>query len=63
MKSKMKYEIALAADMSCATFKRWLRHHQNVLCRFGVTPYTKLLPPRAVKYICHELGLHEEDFE
>ena len=63
MKAKMKFEIAMAAGMSSDTFRRWLRHHLPVLCKFGVTPYTKLLPPRAVKYICHELGIHEEDFD
>lgn len=58
----MKFEIAQAAGMSTRTFRRWLRNHDPQLQGLGVTPYTKLLTPRAVAYICHELGIHEGDF-
>ena len=61
-KCKMKFEVAEAAGMSMRTFSRWLQPRLEQLQKFGVTPYTKLLPPRAVKYICYELGIHEEDF-
>ena len=62
MKSKMKFEIAMAAGMSDVTLKRWLHSHRMNLQMLGVRPRQKLLPPKAVEYICHELGLREEDF-
>ena len=62
MKSKMKFEIAMAAGMSDATLRRWLHSHRMNLQMLGIRPTQKLLPPRAVEYICHELGLTEEDF-
>ena len=62
MKSRMKFEIALAAGMSSRTFSRWLHAHRQELDRMGIAPRLQLLPPKAVKYVCDELGLHEEDF-
>ena len=62
MKARYKYEIAEAAGMSPATFRRWLANHTARLIKMGVTIKQQLLPPRAVKYICYELGIHEEDF-
>ena len=48
--------------MSYRTFQRWLCLHSLRLRRLGVTSRQQLLPPKAVKYICDELGIHEEDF-
>lgn len=62
MKARYKYEIALAAGMSPATFRRWLTGHVDRLTKMGVPPTKHLLPPRAVKYVCYELGIHEDDF-
>ena len=62
MKARFKYEIALAAGMSTATFRRWLTSHAQRLQKMGVSARQQLLPPRAVKYVCYELGIHEEDF-
>ena len=62
MKSRMKFEIALAAGMSDTTFRRWLHRHRMNMQALGVRPCQKLLPPRAVEYVCQELGIHEEDF-
>ena len=62
MKSRMKFEIALAAGMSKNTMGRWFQDHQQALSRLGVRPAQRLLPPKAVRYVCDELGLHEEDF-
>ncbi|MBO7068935.1 MAG: hypothetical protein J6W52_09725 [Bacteroidaceae bacterium] len=61
MKSRMKFEIALAAGMSDRTFSRWLRGHAAYMQSIGVKPTQRLLPPKAVKYICYELGIDEED--
>jgi len=62
MKSKMKFEIAMAAGMSSRTFSRWVHTHREELKRLGVSKKQQLLPPKAVSYICYELGIHEEDF-
>lgn len=62
MKSRMKFEIALAAGMSERTFSRWLSEHATYMQHLGVKPTQRLLPPKAVKYICYELGLDESDF-
>ena len=47
MKSAYKYELANAAGVTDRTFRRWL----------GVTRTTKLLPPKAVEWICKEYGI------
>ncbi len=63
MKARMKFELALAAGMSDRTFSRWIQSHREALKQLGVvSKKQKLLPPRAVDYVCYELGIHEEDF-
>lgn len=62
MKAKMKYEIADAAGMSKRTLSRWLQVHRKELEAQGITKCQKLLPPRAVAFVCRELGVDEEDF-
>ena len=62
MKSKSKSEIAMAAGISVRTLYNWMRLHRTHLQRLGVQPNQRLLPPRAVDFVCQELGLHEEDF-
>ena len=62
MKSRMKFEIAEAAGMSGRTFARWIGQHEEKLRTLGVRPTQRLLPPKAVEWVCYELGLHQEDF-
>ena len=62
MKARFKYEIAMAAGMSANTFRRWLANHTDRLAKMGISTRQQLLPPKAVKYICYELGIHDEDF-
>ena len=62
MRSRSKSEIALAAGMSSATLYRWMSRHREKLCALGVRPTQRLLPPKAVEWVCYELGLHQEDF-
>lgn len=62
MRARSKSEIAMAAGMSSATMSRWFHSHREVMVSMGMKPTQKLLPPRAVKYVCDELGLHQEDF-
>jgi predicted DNA-binding transcriptional regulator AlpA len=57
MKSAYKYELADAAGVSPSTFYRWLSRNRSALARLGASPKTKLLPPRAVEWICHEYGI------
>ena len=62
MKSRSKSEIALAAGVSGKTLYRWLVRHRQHLLQMGVLPTQRVLPPKAVRYVCDELGLHQEDF-
>ena len=61
MKAYFKNEIASAAGVSTKTLGRWLATKRDVLEKMGVHPRQQLLPPRAVRYICHEYGISEED--
>jgi len=54
MKSYYKYELARLAGVSTKTFSRWLRKHEEHLTAMGVTSRTKLLPPKAVRYLSEE---------
>ena len=38
--------------VSRTTFWRWMKENRCQLARLGVSPKTKLLPPRAVEWIC-----------
>ena len=57
MKRTYKYELANAAGVSDRTFRRWLRENAEPLERLGVKSTTKLLPPKAVEWICREYGI------
>ena len=57
MKSAYKYELADAAGVSYATFYRWLNSKQRELAGLGVKPSAKMLPPKAVEWICREYGI------
>lgn len=55
--SRSKAEIAEALGVSASTLKNWLRSRQETLEAMGVSHYAKILPPKAVDFICSELGL------
>ena len=57
MKSAYKNELADAAGVSYTTFYRWLSSKREDLASFGVKPTAKMLPPRAVEWICREYGI------
>ena len=57
MRAAYKYELADAAGVSRTTFWRWLRDNQEHLTVFGVKPGSKVLPPKAVKWVCDEYGI------
>ena len=57
MKSAYKYELADAAGVNYKTFQRWLQGHQQELEGMGVKRSSKLLPPKAVSWICNQYGI------
>ena len=57
MKSVYKYELADAAGVNYKTFQRWLHIHRDELQRLGVGPTCKILPPKAVKWVCDAYGI------
>ena len=57
MKRAYKYELADAAGVSYATFYRWLNSKQRELAGLGVKPSAKMLPPKAVEWVCREYGI------
>ena len=61
MRRLHKFELAEAAGVHPRTLVRWMRQHAGELMRFGVTPYSKMLPPRAIAWICREYGIDIED--
>ena len=61
MKSYFKNELARAAGVSSSTFQRWLKGQRAQLSQWGITPRSKMLPPIAVHWICHQYGIDEED--
>lgn len=54
MKSMTKYELASAAGVSAATFRRWLKTDSAFLEANQITPRSKILPPKVVKYLCEK---------
>ena len=52
-----KNELAEAAGVSMNTLRRWLNKNREHLARFGVSPRTQMLPPRAVKWVCTQYGI------
>ena len=49
-----KFELAEAAGVSAATFRRWLRTDKEFLRANGVGAKTKILPPKVVQYLCEK---------
>lgn len=61
MKSYSKSELARAAGVSSSTFQRWIRKQSEQFSQWGITPRTQILPPVAVRWICHQYGIDEDD--
>ncbi|MBO4986328.1 MAG: hypothetical protein J6C57_05215 [Paludibacteraceae bacterium] len=60
MKAYTKIELARAAGVSGETFRRWLRSDEAYLRANGITPRTKILPPKVVKYLCEKYCIEIE---
>lgn len=54
MKACSKTELAQAAGVSAETLRRWLRSDRAFLEKHHITHRTKILPPKAVKYLCEK---------
>ncbi len=61
MKSYTKSQLALFAGVSTATFRRWLQSDTDYLTSQGITPQTKLLPPRVVAYLTDKYAIDLPD--
>lgn len=57
MKSYTKIELARAAGVSGETFRRWLRTDRVFLEAHHITPKTKMLPPKVVRYLCEKYDI------
>ena len=49
-----KKQLAQLAGVSDRTFARYLSSRRRILDAMGVKPKARLLPPKAVKYICED---------
>lgn len=56
-KSMYKYELADAAGVSSQTFRRWLITDRARLKAMGVSVKQRLLPPKAVRYLCEKYDI------
>ena len=54
MKAMYKSELAELAGVSPRTFRRYLQTRRSVLEAMGVSPRTRKLPPKVVRYICED---------
>jgi len=61
MRCYSKSELARAAGVSYRTFQRWLHQHRDVLAKMGVRPNSKLIPANAVRWICQQYGIDEDE--
>ena len=57
MKAYTKAQLAGAAGVSVATFRRWLKSDEAFLRANNVTSTTKLLPPQVVRYLCEKYDI------
>ena len=54
MRSYSKTQLAEAAGVSVATFRRWLKTDEAYLHSQGIQTSAKLLPPHVVRYLCEK---------
>ena len=54
MRSYTKAQLADAAGVSIATFRRWLKSDEEFLHANNINVQTKLLSPKVVSYLCEK---------
>ncbi len=52
-----KSELARCAGISERTMSRYIKLQQPALTKIGISPKTKLLPPKAVRLLCRALDI------
>ncbi len=52
-----KKELAQAAGVTRMTFYNYLRREEPMLSQLGVDRGQRLLPPRAVEYLCEKYAI------
>ncbi len=52
-----KNELADAAGVSYATFRRWCSLHVEELKQLDCSPRCKIFNPRAVEFVCNKYGI------
>lgn len=57
MKSYTKAQLAYAAGVGIATFRRWLKSDEAFLRANNITSNTKLFPPHVVRYLCEKYDI------
>ncbi len=45
-------QLADCAGVSRRTLYKWLHPYKDKLCMLGVQPNAKVIPPKAVRFIC-----------
>ena len=59
-KAMYKNELADAAGVSRQTFYNWTKQDQEILLTMGVGRTAKMLPPKAVQYLCEKYSISLE---
>ena len=49
-----KSELARLAGVSSRTFARYLAAHREELAKLGVSPQARMLPTKAVRFVCED---------
>ena len=54
MRTMYKSELARLAGVSASTFRRYLNSRRDVLSAMGVAPRSKMLNPKAVRFVIED---------
>ena len=57
MKAMLKSELASAAGVSMATFRRWIKSDAQYLQEQGIKETAKMLTPKVVKYLIEKYNI------
>ena len=61
MKAMTRQELADRAGVSARTFSRWCEPYREELLGMGWLPYTVLLPPNIVRWLCEKFCIDVDD--
>ncbi|MBP5365055.1 MAG: hypothetical protein J6Y82_03920 [Bacteroidales bacterium] len=65
IRAMLKSELAKYFGASMTSFRRAIKPFKNKLRKMGVTDNAKLLPPKAVAFLCQQLciSLYKNEFD